>query len=120
MTSMLSRLRSSLAVASTLATLVLAGCGSELPKDKGVWYICNVSASEETVSLPGQPNGSAVSALFQTRVCGNPGLPASDITGACIEQCENDLGGICLGVSDDFELFMCEPECATIGFLQTS
>ncbi len=103
------------------ALLLLAGCGSELPNDRGVWYLCNVTLHEESVSLPDQPNSSVMVGQYSPRVCGNPGLPASDILGACVDQCEDDMHKFCFGFDIQMrELFLCGPECAAVSYNQTS
>ncbi len=97
--------------------MALIGCSDELPNDRGVWYLCNVGISVDTGSGSGDLTGGAG---LQLRVCGNPGLPAGDVNGACIDQCEDDLGGFCFGLgydsgSDEFELFECGPDCFANG-----
>jgi hypothetical protein len=100
-----------------VVTLV-AGCSDELPKDRGVWYSCGMSVIEQ---IGGSDVDITGGAGHTVRVCGNPGLPDSDITEACIDQCEDDFSRFCFG-SDELELDLsCSPDCAVIGGpLQTS
>jgi hypothetical protein len=110
------------AAAPVLAALLLAGCAGELPKDRGVWWSCNVSIHEESLSLPGQPNSSIEVGQYNPRVCANPtGVPESDILDACVDQCEDDLSTICVGLDLESlrELFLCGPDCAAISALRT-
>jgi hypothetical protein len=67
----------------------------------------------------GTPTDITGGAGYSAKVCGNPGLPASDILGACIDKCEDDFSRFCVDLAQG-ELVSCSPDCAATNFIQTS
>jgi hypothetical protein len=94
---------------------LLGACAGEIPKENGVWHRCAM-----TVHVDGFGT-----ALHETKICADRGLPQQDYEEACVDKCEGEFSYFCAGLQFDpadekFELFTCGPDCVTTHVSPTS